>query len=200
LPNEPYPKLIALVDGEEIAFGIAESIRPKPAFQKSLVRHRAKFEYRTNVLTLHLESVQFFYTFARKRADTNREQLEDRLEELVLEFTRTGEAIKQYRADIERRGLEGKKQRVLEEEARKQREEYRRKGEVIKKAAHSFEVSQSIRRLVTGLGTARINELNPDLAARFKEMLEWCTKHADLLDPTNRLAGLVEEFFNLGEW
>jgi hypothetical protein len=198
LPNEPRPKLIALVDGEEIAFRIAESIRPKPAFQKSLVRHRG--EYRTSILTLHLGSVEFSYTFASKRADTNRKQLEDCLEEIVLEFTRTGETIKQYRADIERRSIEGEKRRVLEEEARKQREEYRRKGEVIKKAAQAFETSQSIRRLVTVLGTmTRINELNPDLAVRFKEMLEWCTKHAAYLDPTNRLAGLVEEFFNLRE-
>jgi hypothetical protein len=198
LPNEPHPKLIALVDGEEIAFRIAESIRPKPAFQKSLVRHRG--EYRTSILTLHWESVEFSYAFGSRRADTNRKQLEDCLEEIVLEFTRAPEAIKQHRADLERRSIEGEKRRKLEEEARKQREEYRRKGEVIKKAAQSFETSQSIRRLVIVLGTmTRINELNPDLAVRFKEMLEWCTKHADLLDPTNRLAGLVEEFFNLRE-
>jgi len=201
--KELHPKLIALVNGEEIALRLVESVRLKPGtVRKTLVRRRShpNFEYRTSTLTLYVQSVEF-YSVSRKRADERHRQIEARLEEIVIEFARMAEAIKQAREERDRHHRELEKQRLLEEEARKQKKDYLQKGEVIKTAAQSLEMSHSIRRLIAHLESAgKTAELNLDLAARSKEMLEWCTKYADSLDPANQLAGLLAEFSKKPAW
>ncbi len=198
--NGPRPKLFVLVQGERIALRLAESVRLKPGdLQKTLKRPRMRrapvLDYRTSKLTLYLESVEFSGV-GRKRADENARPIEDRLGEIVLEFTAMAKEIKDARGDRERLRREWEAQRLREEEARQQQREYERKGEVIRKAARSLERSQSIRLMVMCLGRSRrIDELNHDLFSRFKEMLEWCTEYANSLDPTNRLPCLLEEFF-----
>jgi hypothetical protein len=193
-----HPKLTARVQGEEITLRLAESVRLKPGALTKTLRRRVKspvLDYRTSKLTLYLESVEFS-SISRKRADENARPIEDRLGEIVLEFTRMAEAIKDARGDRERRQREWEAQGLQREEARQQQREYERKGEVIKKAAQSLERSQSIRHMVMCLGRSRrIDELNHDLFSRFQEMLEWCTEYANSLDPTNRLPCLLEEFF-----
>jgi len=87
------------------------------------------------------------------------------------------------------------RQRVRELEAREREEEYLRRSEIIKRAAESLKLSQDIRRLVVCLGsTNKTHELSYDSFGHFEGMLEWCTEYANSLDPTNRLADIVEEF------
>jgi hypothetical protein len=196
----PHPKLIARVQGEEITLRLAESVRLKPGELKKTLRPRMRrtpvLDYRTSKLTLYLESVEFS-SISRKRADENARPIEDRLGEIVLEFTAMAKAIKDAQGDRERQRREWEAQRLREEEARQQQREYQRRGEVIKKATQSLESSQSIRLMVVCLGRSRrIDELNHDLFSRFQEMLEWCTEYANSLDPTNRLPCLLEEFFS----
>ena len=175
--KEPRAKLTALVHGEKIALRIAESVR-------------------TSMLTVYLQNVEFYYV-SRNRSDEKHRRIEDRLEEIILEFTRMADVIKEARQNLERFRRELEVQLLWEEEVRKQKELYLRKSEVVKRAARSLETAQSIRQLVVCLGSAaKIDELNGDLCARFKGMLEWCTEYANSLDPTNRLPGLVEEFSN----
>jgi len=47
--------------------------------------------------------------------------------------------------------------------------------------------------------TDKIHELSHECFGYFNEMLEWCTEYANSLDPTNRLACIVEEFADR-EW
>jgi hypothetical protein len=104
-------------------------------------------------------------------------------------------AIKREREDRARYQRDLERQRARDLEAKEQQEEYLRKAEVIKRAAQSLELSQGIRRLVVCLGsTTRIHELSHQCFDQFNRMLVWCTEYANSLDPTNRLAGIVEEF------
>jgi hypothetical protein len=128
-------------------------------------------------------------------ADGKRRKLDTCLGEVLITCQKMATAIKKEREDRARHQRDLERQRVQELEARERHEEYLRKSAVIKKAAESLELSQDIRRLVVCLGsTSKIHELNHDCFSHFKEMLEWCTEYVNSLDPTNRLADIVEEF------
>ena len=100
--KEPRAKLTAFVHGEKIALRIAESVR-------------------TSELTLYLQSVEF-YCISRRRADEKHRRIEDCLEEIILEFTRMAEAIKEARQDLERYRRDLEVQHLWDEEVRKQKE------------------------------------------------------------------------------
>jgi len=120
--NAPHPKLIALIHGEKISFRLVESVRLKPGTAtKSFIRRRTspKFDYRSSTLTLYLQSVEF-YNVSRKRSDHRHQRIEDCIEDIVSEFTRTAAAIKQAREDLERAHQEVEKRRLREAEERKQ--------------------------------------------------------------------------------
>jgi hypothetical protein len=148
----------------------------------------------TDRLNLTVESCQYS-VISRSWTDRKRRKLEICLGEVLVACQTMAAAIEKEREDRTRyhRDLEG--QRSQELEVRRRQEEYLRRSEVIKKAAESMELSQDIRRLVVCLGsTSKIHKLSHDHFGHFKQMLEWCTEYANSLDPTNHLAGIVEEF------
>ena len=209
-PN-PYntpPNIVA--DGEKLQFMITEAIERKERKPTSEELEQRKsntwwqppqWDYTsTGRLRLTLESCEYL-GISHSWADGKRRKLDTRIGEVLITCQKMATAIKKEREDRARQQSDIERQRVEELEEREREEEYLRKSEVIKKAAESLKLSQDIRRFVVCLGsTSKIHKLSHDHFDHFKQMLEWCTEHANSLDPTNHLACIVEEFTSPPRW
>ena len=205
-PSPYNAPLKIVVDAEKLQFTITEAIerRGHKPTSEELARQKADKWWRprqwdytpTKRLNLTLESCEYC-VISRSWTDGKRRKLEICLGEVLVACQTMAAAIKKEREDRARHQRDVERQRTQELEVRRQQEEYLRRSEVIKKAAESLELSQDIRRLVVCLGsTSNIHKLSHDHFGHFKQMLEWCTEYANSLDPTNRLAGIIEEFTN----
>jgi hypothetical protein len=201
----PYNTQLKIVaDAEKLQFTLTEAIERKEGKPTSeeLEQRKSNMWWRprqwdytpTGRLKFNLESCEY-PGINHSWADGKQRKLDTRLGEVLVACKSMAAAIKREREDRARHQRDLERQRERELEAREREREYLRKSEVVKKAAESLELSQDIRRLVVCLGsTNKIHELSHDCFGHFKQMLEWCTEYANLLDPTNRLADIVEEF------
>jgi hypothetical protein len=201
----PYNTPLKIVsDVERLQFILTETIERKEhkPTSEELARQESKtwwqphrWDYTpTGRLKFTLESCEY-PGISQSWADGRQRRLDTCLGEILVACQTMAAAIKRERDDRARHQRDLERQRLRELEAREREEEDLRKSEVVKKAAESLELSQDIRRLVVCLGsTNKIHELRYSCFGHFKQMLEWCTEYANSLDPTNRLADIVEEF------
>jgi hypothetical protein len=191
-------------DTEKLQFMMTEIIERKEhkSRMEELARQKShtwwqphRWDYTpTGRLKFTLESCEYSL-ISRSWSDGKQRMLDTCLGEILIACQTMAAAIKKEREDRARYQRDLERQRARELEARERQEEYLRKSGVIKRAAESLELSQDIRRLIVCLGsTTRIHELSHQRFGQFNRMLEWCTEYANFLDPTNRLAGIVEEF------
>jgi hypothetical protein len=207
MPEWPSPynaPLKIVVDAEKLQFMITEAIERKghKPTSEELARQKADTWWRprqwdytpTGRLKFTLESCEYPDN-SHSWADGKRRKLDTCVGEVLITCQKMATVIKKEREDRARYQRDLGRQRDRELEARQRQEEYLRRSEIIKKAAESLKLSQDIRRLVVCLGsTSKIHKLSHDHFGHFKQMLEWCTEYANSLDPTNHLAGIVEEF------
>jgi hypothetical protein len=123
------------------------------------------------------------------------------LGEIVASIAPLALAIKKVKADRERWHQELAAEQRRREEARREHEEFVRKGGVIAKAAEALRQSQLVRRLVVCLGNSpTLHELDMDSLQRAQELLAWCTEYADRIDPTCNPGVLLRDFAKPKSW
>jgi hypothetical protein len=110
-------------------------------------------------------------------------------------------AIKKAKADRQRWHDELAGEQRRREEARRQHEEFVRRGGIITKAAEALRQSQMVRHFVVCVGNSpKLDELDTDSLRRMQELLAWCTEYANRVDPTCHLDELLRNFEKPKSW
>jgi hypothetical protein len=130
-----------------------------------------------------------------------KKKIEESLGEVVAGIEPLVLAIRKVKADRQRWHDELAAEQRRREEARRQHEEFVRKGGIITKAAEALRQSQIVRRFVISVGNSpELHELDTDCLQRMQELLAWCTKYADRIDPTCHLDELLRNFEKPKSW
>jgi hypothetical protein len=193
-PKEGNASLRVLYEGESIGFALEEILERKahrPTTQEEARHKRAywwsppKWDYQpTGLVRVSLQSGET--TGARRTWSERKERsLERQLGGVVLGIGTLVESIKKVKAERQRWHEEWDAKQRRQEEARRRREEFVRRSEVIRKAAQALQESQLVRKLAVCLGQSpRVQKLPFESFQKMEGILEWCSEYADRIDPT----------------
>jgi hypothetical protein len=204
-PKDEGANLTLAHESETIGFWLSEILETRPhVLTKEETDHKKrygwcsspKWDYQpTGLLRVSLLCGET--TSTRKTwADGKKRRLEDCLGEVIAGIGVLARAIKQMKAERQRRHeeYEAKQKRRREEEDRER--EFARRGEVIVKAAQALHQSQLVRRLAVCLGTSvHLNKLDNESLSQMRELLEWCSEYANRIDPTCEPMILLRNFY-----
>lgn len=203
-PKEENASLEVVGEGEKIGFALEEILDRKahrPTEQEE-ARHKRdywwsppKWDYQATGL-LRISLLNSETTGVRRTWSERKERsLESQLGAVVLGIVTLVASIKEVKVKRQRWHDEWEARRKREEEARREHEEFLRRGEVIRKAAQALHESQLVRKLAVCLGQSpHLHKLPFESFQQMQGILEWCSEYADRLDPTCHPDELVADF------
>jgi hypothetical protein len=202
--NEENASLHVVCEAENVGFSLEEILDRKahtPTEQEA-ARHKRdywwsppKWDYQpTGLLRICLLNGET--TGARRTWSERKERsLESQLGAIVLGVGTLVESIKKVEAERQRWRDEWAAKELRREEERREREEFTRKAEVIRKAAQALQDCQLVRKLAVCLGnSAHLHKLSFESLQQMQGILEWCSEYADRIDPTCHPDVLVKDF------
>jgi hypothetical protein len=141
-------------------------------------------------------SVRHTWSEGRKK-----KKLEESLGDVVAGIEPLARAIEAVKEERERWHRQLAAEQKRREEARRQHEEFVRRGGVITKAAEALRQSQLVRRFVITVGsTPKLHQLDTESLRRVHELLAFCSEYADSIDPTCHLDELLKNFEKPRSW
>jgi hypothetical protein len=141
-------------------------------------------------------SVRHTWSEGRKK-----KKLEESLGEVVAGIEPLARAIEAVKEERERWHRQLAAEQKRREEARRQHEEFARRGGVITKAAEALRQSQLVRRFAITVGNSpKLHQLDTESLRRVHELLAFCSEYADSIDPTCHLDELLKNFEKPRSW
>lgn len=207
-PNEENASLRVVCETENIGFAVEEILdrNVHTPTEQEAARHKRdywwsppKWDYQpTGLLRICLLNGET--TGARRTWSERKERsLESQLGAVVLGIGTLVESIKKVEAERQRWRDEWAAKERRREEERREREEFTRKTEVIRKAAQALQESQLVRKLAACLGNSpHLHKLPFESFQQMQGILEWCSAYANRFDPTCHPDVLVRDFCNTG--
>ena len=157
-----------------------------------------KWDYEaTGTLRIEITNLPYFdYNVRHSWGDAKHQRLEDCLGKAVLGLAAASMAIKKEREERLRKQKEREDQARSEEDARKHREEFKSRAEVLAGLMDDWQ-SRQIEDFLHALQTeADGRTLNEEETKKIESFAEWTKAYAEKLNPFGRLMESVEEFLN----
>jgi len=202
-PKEVDSQLSVMVLDETISFQLCEMTDAKAhEVTKEEQKHpwmAPKWDYEaTGKLRIEITNLPYFdYNVRHSWGDAKHQRLEDCLGKAVLGLAVASMAIKKDREERLRKQKEREDQARSEEDARKRREEFKRRAEVLAGLMDNWRKSRQIEDFLHALQTeADGRTLNEEETKKIESFAEWTKAYAEKLNPFGRLMESVEEFLN----
>lgn len=203
-PKDDRAILELVCDSERLGFCLSEIIDAKPHVATAAEEARRKREwpwsppkrdYQPSGLLRIALLCDETVSVRRSWSEGKRKRIEEYVGQVVAGVEPLVRAIQKVKADRQRWHEQLAADQRRREEARREQEEFVRRGDVISKAAEALRQSQLVRRLVVCLGNSpKLHELDTDSLRRMQELLAWCTEYADRIDPTCHPEVLLGKF------
>jgi len=189
----PFTTTISIMD-EVIEFALIEGLnraekKLTAAQMKEKEKHpwmynRQEYDYSPNgILSLAIKSEDAL-NVRKTWSDGRKQRLEDCLNSFVGGLIKVSIAIKELRAERERREREWQEQRRQREESERIRREEEEKMKVLDREVTSWYRSQQIRSYIDAVrkwGVQKYGEIRPD--SKLHQWITWAIQQADRLDP-----------------
>ena len=169
----------ALVDGEQISFGVFES--PHRGLREDWSKKMTEGFVPSGRLVLRIRS-EYGGDQVQIR-DGKRKTLRDRLNEFVVELHREAQRRKADRIERERRRLEWEERDRQERELARQREAEAARFRQLESYVGNWRRANDIREFLKALAEIGEKPEHLDLHMPFQEWMTWATTQADRIDP-----------------
>lgn len=199
-PKKEDERLVISVDGEAVSVSMqevldSESHKLTPAEQKHPWM-APKWDYKpTGRIRLSIDNLPYASHVRATWADGKVQIVENCIGDFIVGLKVAAAAIKKSRLEHEERERRWEEERRQREERERRAQEHKRKAEFVSGLIENWEEANRVRTFARALTEAASQtELPDDKKHEIRQVLDWTTKYADLLDPLTDLPDSVDEF------